>query len=340
LKVTAATPVVYLLHGDDEFAITRQIDELIARMGDASLAAMNVTRLDGRSADLEELLSIASTMPFLARRRVVILEYPLACLERTSDVEWRQSTLNRMAGLPETTALVLVEKRPLTDDRDRKKGKIHWLEAWAAAAGSQVWGRQFSQPKGVLLGQWIQARARDLGGQFDLPAANALAGLVGGDSRRAEQEIEKLMAYVDYRRPVHIDDVRLLTADTSEMSIFDLVDAIGTRDEKLAFTLLQKLQEQEDSVYIFSMVIRQFRLLLLARDLLERNTPETEVARLLGVHPFVAGKVSRQARQFTLPTLEVIYHHLLEIDLAIKTSQMTGELALDTLLASLAFTPR
>jgi DNA polymerase III delta subunit len=58
------------------------------------------------------------------------------------------------------------------------------------------------------------------------------------------------------------------------------------------------------------------------------------------VHPFVAGKVSRQARQFSLPTLEVIYHRLLEIDLAIKTSQMTGELALDTLLASLAFTPR
>ena len=333
----AGAPVVYLLHGDDEFAIARFIDELESKLGDASLAAMNITRLDGRSFNPDELLSIAGVMPFLAKRRIVILEHPLARLE-AADV--RQKFLSQLDSLPPTTALVLAEKRPLTEDRDRKKGKLHWLEQWAASAGDRVFLRQFVQPKGVSLGQWIQSRARELGGQFEPPAAARLGDLVGGDSRRAEQEIEKLLAYVNYRRAVEVDDVLLLTADTAEKNIFDLVDAIGMRNGQQAINLLQKLLEQEDAQRIFSMVVRQFRLLLQAREVLDGGASEADVARLVGIHPFVAGKVSQQARQITLPALEDIYHRLLEMDLAVKTGQLSEELALETLVAGLAIMPR
>jgi DNA polymerase III subunit delta len=333
----AAAPVVYLLHGDDEYAISRFVDDLEAKLGDSSLAAMNVTRLDGRSFNPNELLSIAGVLPFLAKRRIVILDNPLARLEST---DARQGFIGQLDQLPPTTALVLVEKRPLTEERDRKKGKLHWLEQWATSAGDRVFLRQFVQPKGTSLGQWIQSRARELGGRFDPPAAATLGELVGGDSRRAEQEIEKLLAYVNYRRPVEIDDVQLLTADTAEKNIFDFVDAIGMRNGQQAINLLQKLLEQEDAQRIFSMVVRQFRLLLQAREVLDSGASDAEVARILGIHPFVAEKISRQARQFTLPALEDIYHRLLEMDLAMKTSQLTEELALETLVAGLAFTPR
>jgi DNA polymerase-3 subunit delta len=332
----SGVPVVYLLHGDDDFAIARFVNELEAKLGDPSLAALNVTRLDGRTFNPDELLSIAGTLPFLARRRIVILENPLA---RLAADEARDKFVKTLEGLPPTTALLLVENHPLTDEKDRKKGKLHWLERWAASAGDRVYIRLFMLPKVVPV-PWVLDRVRESGGQITPAAAARLGELVGPDTRRAEQEIEKLLAYVNYRRPVEIEDVLLLTADTAEGNIFELVDAIGGKDEQKAIKLLQRMLEQEDQGYIFGMVVRQFRLLLLAREVMDSVAPDSDMARLLGIHPFVAEKISRQARQFTLQGLENIYHSLLELDRAMKISQVSEVLALDTLVAGLAFTPR
>jgi DNA polymerase III delta subunit len=60
------------------------------------------------------------------------------------------------------------------------------------------------------------------------------------------------------------------------------------------------------------------------------------VARALGVHPFVAEKTTGQANRFTMQSLEDIYRHLLVIDERVKTSQITLDLALDTLIMELA----
>jgi len=65
-----AAPVVYLLYGEDEFAIAQFVSEMEARLGDPTTAMMNVTHLDGRSYNPDELLSVASVMPFLATRRL------------------------------------------------------------------------------------------------------------------------------------------------------------------------------------------------------------------------------------------------------------------------------
>jgi DNA polymerase III delta subunit len=42
-----------------------------------------------------------------------------------------------------------------------------------------------------------------------------------------------------------------------------------------------------------------------------------------------------QARRFTQPDLEAIYHRLLSIDIAHKSSEMDADLSLDLLIADL-----
>jgi len=76
-------------------------------------------------------------------------------------------------------------------------------------------------------------------------------------------------------------------------------------------------------------------LLLLAREVLDSHGGKEEVARALGVHPFVAEKTTGQAHAFTQPVLERIYHKLLDIDEGVKTGQFSLELALDTLVVEL-----
>ena len=86
------------------------------------------------------------------------------------------------------------------------------------------------------------------------------------------------------------------------------------------------------------MVVRQFRLLLLAREVLDGGGNKADVIRDLKIHPFVADKLLGQVRRFDLHTLEMIYHRLLDLDEAIKTGEIPADLALDTLVAALTTT--
>jgi DNA polymerase-3 subunit delta len=330
-------PAVYVLHGEDEFSIAQVLSELEARLGDASLVAMNTTRLDGRTANLDDLPAVAFAAPFLAERRLVILENPTARLTSQSAQKKFTDFLDKV---PSSTALVLIEHHLLTEERERMKGKVHWLERWAEQAGERAYRHAYPLPKGEKLVRKIQDQAKDAGGQIDSQAAGLLASLVGDDPRLADQEVRKLLAYVNYSRTVQADDVEALTADVWQGDIFVLVDALGNQDGRKASAMLQRLLETQDAPSIFGMVIRQFRLLLLARDALDRGGREQDVIRELttirDIHPYSAKKVIGPARRFTLPLLEDIYSRLLAMDEAIKTSQVEGELALDTLVAAFA----
>ena len=326
-----AAPVIYLLHGEDEFAIAQFVSEMESRLGDPARAAMNITRLEGNDFDPNGLLSIASAMPFLAKRRLVILVNPL---RRFTSPSARERFTGQLDKIPLTTALVIVEHRTLTSEADRRRNKIHWLEKWSEGHGERVYIRAFPLPKGAMLVRRIRDQARQAGGQITPQAAELLASLVDGDPRLADQEIQKLLAYVNYSRPVEPDDVELLTADLGQGNIFAMVDALGNQNGRAAVDMLHRLLEQQDPMPIFGMVVRQFRLLLLAREVLDEGGNRNDIARQLRVPPFVADKLIVQARRFSIPVLESIYHRLLDIDEAIKTGKVPGELALDTLVAA------
>jgi len=115
-----------------------------------------------------------------------------------------------------------------------------------------------------------------------------------------------------------------------------MVDAIGTRNGKKALEMLHLLLEDNEVIQIFGMIIRQFRLILQSREIIDAGGNEQDVAKNLHQHSFVASKISAQARQFDLTTLESIYRQLLKIDVDMKTGEMPGDIALDLLIAQLA----
>lgn len=100
--------------------------------------------------------------------------------------------------------------------------------------------------------------------------------------------------------------------------------------------MLHRLLEEQEALLIFGMVVRQFRLLLQTREVLDQGGREIDLVRALKISPFVAGKLVPQAHHFTQNKLEAIYRRLLELDEAAKTSQIDADLALDLLVVSLA----
>jgi DNA polymerase-3 subunit delta len=100
------------------------------------------------------------------------------------------------------------------------------------------------------------------------------------------------------------------------------------------------LMDEEDAFGVWAMILRQFRLMLLAREVLDGRGGQNEMLkaiRAVGMNasPFVADKALKQARSFTMERLEAIYHRLLDIDEAAKTGRMPLDLALDILIAEL-----
>ncbi len=325
-------PTIYLLDGEDEYAINEIISQLSAKLGDPTTAEMNTTRLDGNSTSLEQFEAAARSMPFLAPRRMVILNRPIA---RLNTKPLRDRFLDLLTKLPSTAAVVLVEYGSLTKERDRKEGKIHWLIEWAHNAGSRVFYRHCDLPTGDAMTRWIQERAKSLGGAITTQAAAALASLVGDDPRLANQEIVKLLTYVNYTRPVEPDDVEALTPLSARVADFALLNSLRTHDQRQAQSLLQRMLAEEDPIPLFQSIVSQFRDLLLTREILDGHGREEDVIRLLKLHPYRARLAVEQSRRYTLRELEEIYHRLLEVDVAIKTGQMPGDLALETLILEL-----
>jgi DNA polymerase-3 subunit delta len=327
-------PVVYLVYGEDEFSISKFATEIENKLGDPTSKMLGTTHFEGASLSLDDLENAVKALPFLTSRRLVVVTDPLARLNNPALQKKFTSILEQM---PPTSALVLLVFREFEAYKKKYK-KEHWLLRWARSAGESVYIRPFNLKKGDVLAKWIQDQAIEAGGKFTPQAAALLASLVGEDTRLAYQEIQKLLTYTNYKRPVEPDDVEMLTAFAGQVDIFVLVDALGNLDGKQAVTMLRRLQETGDVLSIFGMVVRQFRLLLQAREILDNGGQVSDVTKQVGLHPFVAGKITAQARNFSLPTLEFVYHKLLDVDESIKTGLMEGDTALDTFVA--AFTAR
>lgn len=321
--MTESTPNVYLIFGENEFEISQRVKALQESLCDPGLAAMNVTCLDGKTTDLNTIKSITMAMPFLADRRVVILENPLARISTGAESAFKKD----LQGVPSSTVLILVEFQELTSEMKRMKGEFHWLEAWAEAAKPLAKVERYAVPKDLT--PWIIERVKSHGGKITPSAAKYLATMTGAEPRQAEQEILKLLAYVNYKRTIEVDDVRHITSNTADEDIFALVDALGRQNTKQALALFQRLCEQQEFQFIFSMVVRQFRLLSQVREILDGSGKSDEVIKILKIHPFVAEKMIEQARNLRLDRLDQVMHQLVELDEAVKTSDMADRLALE-----------
>ena len=325
-------PVVYIFYGDDVVAINESIAELKSRIGDPSTTELNYSAIDGRSLAIEQLETAGRSLPFLADRRLTVLNHPLALMQSEAN---RKRVMALLEALPDKSAVVLAEHRPLQNAKEKRQGKKHWLLKWGEKMGGKVYAREYSAPSDSQLTGWIIERARKMGGEIEPQAASKLAKLVGSDVRLADQEINKLLMYVNFERPVTETDVEELTALQPEGGIFDLVDALGNRNRKKAISEFHRLLVDNDVQSIFGMIVRQFRLLVQSREIIDQQGGKQEIANLLKVHPYVGEKIAGQARHFTQPQLDGIFHRLLEIDSGLKTGKMSTDLSIDLLIAEI-----
>lgn len=329
--MSKTAPTFYIFHGDDNLRMDEEVTGMKARMGDGPNADLNISEYDGPTVEAAEVVNAASSYPFLADKRLIIVRGMLAWLTRkgAGNVGKKQVEflLEALPNLPDWARLVFVEHQKLSDNN-----KLLQL----ADKHERGMARGYFAPKDAT--QWILKRAKDAyDATIEPRAAAALASVIGPDLRRADNELIKLVSYVNGERTIAEDDVALLTPYVAEASMFDMVDALAEGRGQVASKLVHRLlEQQEDPFSLYGMIVRQFRLLLLAKEHLVSGGYPGGISEAIGVHRFVAEKLAKQTRNFTLDQLEQIYQTLQDYDAKMKSGRIEPLLALDLLIASLS----
>jgi len=324
------TPTFYIFHGDDDLRIDEEVASIVAKMNEQPNGDLNTAHFDGMVATVPEIFGAALAYPFLADKRLVVVRDLLTWITRKGAGETGkqavQGLLDGLPGLPEWARIIFVERGKLPDSH-----KILKL----AQTDPNGYEKAFIAPKDST--SWIVKRAKDMyQANIEPAAATALASVTVGDLRRADNELFKLVSYVGGERAISEADVMLLTPYVAEASMFEMVDALAEGRGKVAVSLVHRLLEQDADVFgLYGMITRQFRLLLLAKEHLTSGGSPKDIAQAISVHPYVAEKLAKQSRSFTLEQLETIYRTLQDYDFKMKTGQIEPNLALDLLIAGL-----
>lgn len=314
----------YVFHGEDSHSQKETLSSLQAKLGDPAMIDLNTTRFD-KPMPLTALRHACDAVPFLAKARLVIVSDLFSAAKL--DKQFVSDLVAYLPQLPETTRLVFLESKSLSSKHPVLK---------LAQQHEQGFAKAFPAISGSSLDKWVRQRVAQKGGRISGQAVQMLVGNIGSQLPILDNEIEKLLMYRGSEGEIEAKDVARLSPYAAEASIFDLVDAVGNRDSRRAAILLhQKLSEGEDPFFLFSMLIRQFRLLIQVKELADAGDRPPAISKQLKMHSFVAGKLHKQCQQFSMAQLEQIYRHLLEIDIGVKTGRKDLNTSLNLLIATL-----
>lgn len=333
---------LYLFYGEETYLRDRMLERFKALLP-GEVRDFNLDIIDGNETDITAIINAAVTLPFMAERRLVIVKNADFFKARrrkspSSDngAETGDDTADQEKASPADDALLKYLDNPpvttclifCTDSVDKKRKIFKMLQK----NGQVV---DFSPLKGRDLNEWINKRARQLGKVMEPAAMAVLVTAVGNDLRQLNTELEKLACHAAAEK-IAAADVEIMVSKTAELSIFDLVDAVGERKYKKAIRMAREMVFLgEPVIRLIYMITRQFRLIIQAKALMEAGYTPQHVVENLRVHQFVAQKCVRQAGNFHMPELQKALAKILSADADIKQGRQDPVLALELLIISL-----
>lgn len=320
--------MIRVFHGDDSFSISEAVRRARISVGPEEVRESNITVLEGGSFKPFDIIAAASTLPFLADRRLVLVYGLLESMDgrgNSRGSEWDELP-KMLSDLPGTSEVVFVESTALRANARGIK---------SAGPGAEI--REFRSPRGPALEAWVRDRFTHYHSSASRDAISRLVWLAGGDLRLLDSEIGKLSLFAGEREIQQVD-VDEMVGEAREASIFAAIDAVLERRPGVAMRLMYSLLEGGTSVSsIISMLARQVRLVLLAGTLRAEGIQQTDIGKRIGVNNrYALEKTLRQASHFGKDYLSATHRRLLESDLDIKTGKMDERLALEVLIGRLS----
>lgn len=312
---------VYLFIGEADLLMEEAWTRLLETILPPGAGRFNGERVPAKDYSAGEMVAGLRTMPMFGSKRVLMVQH----IE-----EWpedQRKVLLKYLNRPYPTACLVLTF-------SGKKG-LEKIESAVESAGSVV---RFRAPGEKEVCRWLQDRARQRGKTLVFPAAAFLAEQVGTDLHRLESELEKLITYAGDGDTIQLEDVQQVVSSQRTYSIFELLDSIAQHKSSRALVCLNSLiSEGQNPLAILGMLSRHIRHLWQVKNGLEKGMALPQIARKLGLHPFVAGKHQEQAPRFSEPELFRLHRAIRDTDMALKSTSVAPEMILEDLVLRLSF---
>ena len=315
--------MIIFLYGQDTYRSREKVHEIIANYQKIHKSGLNLKYFLGTEISFDALKDELRQTSMFKEKKLIIL------VDIFSNSEFKERFLesgkspNKFWLGDENIILFYEQNSVLKEDP-----LLLFLKKYSQS-------QEFQPLGGQKLKSWVKKEFENYGAKIEERALDKLIDFVGNDLWQMSNEIKKLVSYKKGNRNVEIliQDVEILVKPKFESDIFETIDAIASKDKKRALKFIKAHLEKGDSpLYLFSMIVFQFRNLLMVKDLIERNLPSYF---LTGLHPFVIKKSILLSNKFRFLELKKIYQKIFQIDVDIKTGKIEPEIALDLLITEL-----
>jgi DNA polymerase III subunit delta len=320
--------MIIFLYGADTYRSRQKLKEIKDKFRrEVDPQGLNLSVLSGAQAKVGQLMDALSASPFLARKRMVVLEQ-LSEMDPTDD---QKDALIDMFGrlLESDTVFVLWEeelgKRDLSGKLFKAVMKSKLVYEFASWDSRQVAG-------------WMMQQLKTAGVTLEDRAWAYVSLGVGDNMWLAASETEKLIHFAQGsgKMSLSLDDTKDLVAAGLQDDVFALVDAVSKRQGREAlWRLYQQLDSGSHELELLSMIIRQFRIWQQVADGLASGMTPDMIAKIYKMHPFVVKKMSAQVSGSSLPVHQV-YRLLADTDAQIKSTGIAADVLLSRAVAKLA----
>lgn len=294
-----ASTSVFLFTGENTYALRHELSRW-KRSFQEKYGIHNYAEHLGRDMTLSPLLDAVSSMPFIAEKRLVIIEG----LPKVDRDEFA-SVLKEMY---DGTILAIVEPK-----LDKRLGLVKDLEKTCDV-------KVFAPLSPIELRRWMIAEAQALGASLSPEIITTLLDVLGDDQWILSSELTKLCLYAN-TRPITREDVDLLAVPSGSQVIWTLTDLIGRGRQIDAVRFLRRRLERGEDAYGFWIVLLNMlkNLVLVWSAVQEGKSDERSITSATGLHFLSVRGLLSLARSLDFHRIRQLVDSAVETDRALKT---------------------
>lgn len=314
---------LYLLYGEERFLVSHYAKAIeTAVFGEENNGNHYKDVFDG-PVPVHDIIMTAQTLPFFSDRRLIFVrDSRLFVTGRKDDSERMTKYLDKAPEKTmEKTTIVFIES-----EVDRRSKLFKQMSKIGAVLDCTT-------PMPQHLATWVIRQAKTHGKGMSPAVAQHLLRTVGTNMAIIYQEMDKLAAFCGPRADILPADIEAICTPTLESRIFDLIKAMGSGRVSGALAMYRDmLVLKESPIMILSMIIRQFRHILLCKCCKEKGLTIMQTETKLGLRDFMVLEALGQGARFTVSELLTALEDCMETDVKIKTGLLPPEFGVELLI--------
>ncbi len=336
----------YVLAGDEIFLLDRCRAAVLKAFAPPDLRDFCLSDLDLATTSIFEVLDRAQTPSLMAPFQVVFVRNVRLLYARGAKKE-EFAALDRYFRSPNPQALLIFIADFLRISNDARRMEMDdktRFERLTETLGEHCGIVELARVSDDDAMRWVVATAQETGSRVEPDAARELVDALGADMMMIASELEKLLLYTSGRGRITLGDVETMVLAAKQRSLYELTDAISSKNRARALALLQGLLNSSDAgedaaIGHLYMMARTFRQMLV---ILEKNVRDSRAIwqalwQGFRMPPFAADELIRQARRYkSRRELTRALRLIARADLELRSSPPDKKIVLERLVYDLA----